>query len=107
MPQQHTDALAITVVRSGGVAGIRRAWRVEAHGTEVREWIVLVEACPWEHTGTDTADTHADRFAWEVAAAAEGEDRRAVLAEQDLDGAWRELIERVRRDGSPCAADAP
>ncbi len=107
---QSSDQLTILVVRSGGFAGIRRAWRVLAEGSDVERWAVLVEACPWEAAeAASTADdaAGADRFAWEVAAARAGADHRALLAEDDAGGPWRELIDRVRSDGESVAADTP
>lgn len=104
MPRE-AEPVVITVVRVGGLAGLRRAWRVDASGPDAGTWIVLVDACPWDDAAVP--EPAPDRFTWEVLAAHGDRDRRTVLAERDVDGPWRELIDAVRRDGSPCAADAP
>ena len=46
--QHHGDQVTIVVVRSGGFAGLRREWRVDAGDDDVDRWLVLVEACPWD-----------------------------------------------------------
>ena len=44
-----TDAqVAIAVVRTGGIAGIRRQWRVEAAPDDAVHWIDLIDRCPWD-----------------------------------------------------------
>ncbi|MFS0867938.1 protealysin inhibitor emfourin [Microbacterium sp. 179-B 1A2 NHS] len=119
------EPVTILVVRSGGFAGLRRAWRVLADGADTAGWIALVEACPWHEPASRApgAETGADRFAWEVTAArgAAGrqtsdrpeaapdrpEEHRALLAEADVAGPWRELIDAVRDRGEPCSADVP
>ncbi|CAL4860475.1 protealysin inhibitor emfourin [Microbacterium sp. MM2322] len=100
MPQP-VDPLTIVVVRTGGFAGLRRAWRVEVEGPEVDAWAPLVDACPW--AGPAASAAGADRFSWEVAAVRGRDDRRAVLAEGDAAGPWRELIEKVQTDGTVVA----
>ncbi len=103
---QPTERLTILVVRTGGFAGIRRAWRVLAEGAEIEAWTPLIDACPWDavHAAEAVASSPAagaDRFAWEVAAARGDADQRALLSETDAAGPWRELIDRVRADGEP------
>ncbi|WP_065569940.1 protealysin inhibitor emfourin [Microbacterium oleivorans] len=90
------DPLTIVVVRSGGIAGLRRAWRIEVAGEEADAWLSLVDACPW---GEDPASAPgADRFSWEVEAVRGEDDRRAVVGEAV--GPWSELIQRVQTDGA-------
>ncbi|UYO96856.1 hypothetical protein OED01_14830 [Microbacterium sp. M28] len=40
--------MTIVVVRSGGFAGLRREWRVDAGDDDADRWLLLVEACPWD-----------------------------------------------------------
>ncbi|GAB2696811.1 hypothetical protein BKA24_001124 [Microbacterium marinum] len=119
------EHLTILVVRTGGFAGLRRAWRVSAAGSEATEWFDLVSACPWEAERPSGEAPGADQFTWEITAADDvrsGEaaiagapvrgdavpgERRAVLADAEAGGAWRDLIDAVRDRGEPCAADAP
>jgi len=120
------EHLTILVVRTGGFAGLRRAWRVSAAGSEATEWSDLVSACPWEAERRSDEAPGADRFTWEITAADAGSsgeeaaiagapvrgdavagERRAVLADAEAGGAWRALIDAVRDRGEPCAADAP
>ncbi|MDT3344625.1 protealysin inhibitor emfourin [Microbacterium aquilitoris] len=90
------DPLTITVVRTGGFAGLRRAWRVELAGTDADAWMPLLDACPWEEPAASAPG--ADRFSWEVAAIHGAHDRRAVVG--DASGPWRALIDRVQADGA-------
>jgi hypothetical protein len=94
---QPADPLRIVVVRTGGLAGLRRAWRVEAAGSDADAWLPLIDACPWEEPPASAPG--ADRYSWEVAAAHGPDDHRVVLGESDAAGPWRELIDRVRADG--------
>ncbi|WP_404443259.1 hypothetical protein LG315_09295 [Microbacterium marinum] len=117
------EHLTILVVRTGGFAGLRRAWRVSAAGSEATEWFDLVSACPWEAERRADEAPGVDRFTWEITAADAGSsgeasgtpvrgdavpgERRVVLADAEAGGAWRDLIDAVRDRGEPCAADAP
>lgn len=102
MPQP-VDPLTITVVRTGGFAGLRRAWRVEVAEPEVDMWTPLLDACPWEEPAACAAG--ADRFSWEVAAVHGPNGRHARLGDGDAAGPWRELIDRVQADGAAVAPD--
>lgn len=82
---------AITVVRTGGFAGLRREWTIEVSAPEEAEhWRPIVEACPW--------DTHEDGgvpdgFVYDLRAA----DHNAVVPDNRLDGPWRQLVDEVQR----------
>lgn len=81
----------ITVVRSGGFAGLRREWSVEvAAPDEAERWRPIVEACPWDD---DAGDTMPDGFVYDFRVA----DHQAHIAEHELDGPWRQLADAVRR----------
>ncbi|MCD9197308.1 protealysin inhibitor emfourin [Aeromicrobium wangtongii] len=85
----------ITVVRSGGVAGLRREWSVEvAAPQEADHWRPIVEACPWDEASHDQVP---DGFVYDFRVA----DMEAVVTESDLDGPWRDLAEEVKRSTAP------
>lgn len=90
-----TDApVVIAVVRSGGIAGIRRQWQVEAESAQAPRWISMIDDCPWD----DEADAGrgADRFVWIIRARTPAEERERELPDSALDGPWRTLVDAVR-----------
>lgn len=91
-----TDAqVVIAVVRTGGIAGIRRHWQVEAESDDAAvEWIDLIDRCPWDQE-TD-AGVGADRFVWSIRARTPSERRERELPDSALDGPWLTLVEAVR-----------
>lgn len=91
------------VARSGGIAGLTRRWTISAPPREPAEWIGLVERCPWDDADTAAnatgARTGGDRFTWTIEADLDGRRYRAVIAEEQARGAWRELIDAIRAQG--------
>lgn len=110
-PQTHDpDAaapVAVTVVRTGGVAGMRRRWHVESEPPEADRWIALIERCPWETVsddqaaGTDRSVSGADRFIWAIHARCADDRREATLPDAQATGPWRDLIDEVREPRHP------
>jgi hypothetical protein len=89
--------MKITVVRSGGIAGISTSWEVTIDDRDDREsWIGLIEQLPWNSTTRTGAAP--DRFSYRIRCAR----RQVTIAEQQLTGPWRELVERVQE-----ASDQP
>jgi hypothetical protein len=88
--------MRITVVRSGGVAGIRRTWSVEvARQPDPSAWERLVDDVPWDAPPVE--DRAPDRFVYVITVVeVEVELHEVRLGESALDGPWRELVERVR-----------
>ena len=83
--------MKITVKRTGGFAGLTRTWQIQVEEQPDREkWVQLVEALPW-HSRPRSAP-QPDRFVYLIRVS----HRRIVLPEQELDGPWRELVQRVR-----------
>lgn len=82
--------LTISVVRTGGVTGLRRSWELRldcAH--EADTWGPLIDACPWDAArGFGTPD----RFLYRITVG----DRSATVPERELHGPWRALTDRVR-----------
>lgn len=104
-PDQTADddtvepAVVVAVTRTGGMAGMRRRWRVEPPEDEASAWVELITRCPWDAvTDADAFDpTSADRFSWRIRARCGEElDRIAELADRELTGAWRDLVDAVR-----------
>ncbi|HEX5727951.1 protealysin inhibitor emfourin [Microbacterium sp.] len=91
-------AIAVTVTRTGGFAGLRRTWHAQPDSDEVPRWIALIDTCPWDAADPtrDIAPTGADRFVWRVDARCGDAEREAALADPEVQGPWRELIDAVR-----------
>lgn len=86
--------VVIAVVRSGGIAGIRRQWRVEAEVPDADDWISLIDSCPWDQETPSAAG--ADRFVWIIRARTPTEQRERELSDSEVDGPWRALVDAVR-----------
>lgn len=99
MPSDHQRAWTVAVARTGGLAGLTRTWSVTAPVERADEWDALVEECPWDRGGA--ASVGADRFCWTVTADRGDEWRRATLAEDQVAGPWRTLIDAVRSAEDP------
>jgi hypothetical protein len=105
-PQSEPDAprrdgvivVAVTVTRTGGFAGLRRTWHAEPDTAETPQWIALIDGCPWDAAdpARDLAPIGADRFVWHVDARCGDAAREAALADPEVQGPWRDLIDAVR-----------
>jgi hypothetical protein len=89
--------LTILVVRSGGIAGIPRRWSVDEPDPG-DDWIALIRACPWDDVVADAESR--DRFVWRIEARLAQHHRTASVPDRELTGPWRELVDRVRSEGS-------
>lgn len=93
MANSGTDGeLVISVVRTGGFAGLRREWR--AMGTST-DWSPTLDACPWGRT-PGGAHTGVDRFAWRIEVTGGARLLAVALSDDALTGPWRELVDRVQ-----------
>lgn len=100
-PERADDRVievAVTVTRSGGIAGMRRTWRAQPDPAQSRQWIALLDDCPWDAAdpARPIAPSGADRYVWHVDARCGEAAREAALAEPEVRGPWRDLIEAVR-----------
>ena len=99
-PRQDDEfvAVAVTVTRTGGIAGMRRTWRAQPDAAQVPRWIALIDGCPWDAADPAHAipPSGADRFVWHVDARCGEAAREAALADPDVQGPWRDLIDAVR-----------
>jgi len=89
------DRIVIAVVRSGGIAGLRRRWRAEPAPEQVPTWIELVDRCPWDER-LDPDARGADRYVWSIHARLRDQQLEQVVPDTRLEGAWRELVDAVR-----------
>ncbi|MDQ4137258.1 MAG: hypothetical protein M3116_00215 [Actinomycetota bacterium] len=82
--------LTISVVRSGGVAGMRKAWDVHLDDSaeDVESWRTLIDDCPWDAAPRPATP---DRFVYRITV----NDRTVTVPESAL-GPWRALTDRVR-----------
>lgn len=81
----------IQVTRTGGFAALRREWAVTITPPEELDvWTPLIEACPWDESyGPGLPDGYVYAFA--------AADRSAVVPENQLCDAWRQLRDEVLR----------
>lgn len=89
--------IVVAVVRSGGIAGISRRWRVEiaaSDSADAETWIALIDRCPWDADAESS--TGADRFMWSIRARTPHERRERELPDAAVSGPWRELVDAVR-----------
>ncbi|WP_191747769.1 protealysin inhibitor emfourin [Arthrobacter pullicola] len=89
--------MRLVVVRSGGIAGMRRTWSSEVSSQEAEErWLPLLQDAP-------SAEAHAgmpDRFTYEISVG-----KAAVtIPEESLQGRWRELVDRARKGNGEARA---
>lgn len=97
-PTDDGAPVVVAVTRTGGFAGMRRRWQARVAGDEEPEWRALIARCPWDAAPRPT--TGADRFMWTIDARCDGGDTRtATVADEELTGPWRELVDAVRTRG--------
>jgi len=88
--------MKVIVIRTGGMAGLRRTWEVTVDDQPDSEsWAELLTRLPWENR--PKAPAQPDRYVYEIRYSR----RRVVLPEQQLTGPWRELVDRVRNTEAP------
>lgn len=89
-------AVAVTVTRTGGIAGMRREWTAEPPDDEAPRWIALIDGCPWDAVA-EYAGPDSDRFMWRIHAQCGPDERDARLADAQVRGPWRDLVDEVRQ----------
>lgn len=95
MDPTSPEEISVVVTRTGGIAGLRRAWRADPGPDQASDFAALVDRCPWDDR-SDMDDASADRFVWVIAANLPGSAREAALPDSALTGAWRTLVDAVR-----------
>lgn len=93
------DGMRIDVERTGGIAGIPRRWSASAEAGDAA-WQALVDRCPWpsaeQSAATAAPDVGADRFCFTVHVCQGPRHREVTLAEHEVTGPWRTLVDAVR-----------
>ena len=86
----------VEVVRSGGIAGLRLSWTVNVEDQpDPEEWVLLIERLPWSETSPTPPEP--DRYVYRIRC----EPHEATLAERQVTGPWRDLVDRVRDVAEP------
>ena len=89
----------VIVSRSGGLAGLRLTWEVRVdEQPDADAWYVLIEEIPWSQP--PPVPPEPDRYVYRIRCAP----HEATLAERQLTGPWRRLVDRVQETTSPSAA---
>lgn len=83
--------MKVIVSRSGGMAGIRLTWEVRVEEQpDPDTWTDFLNSLPWDNVIDSAANP--DRFAYRIRCAP----HEVVLAEPEVKGPWRDLVDRVR-----------
>jgi hypothetical protein len=83
--------MKVVVSRSGGIAGIRITWEVQVdEQPDAFQWTQFLQQLPWDEV--DDTEPKPDRFIYRIRCAP----HEVVLAEPQVSGPWRELVDRVR-----------
>ncbi|WP_127793094.1 protealysin inhibitor emfourin [Agromyces sp. LHK192] len=86
----------VIVSRSGGFAGLLLVWEIDLDQQPDREsWEVLIHDIPWDDVPPAPAEP--DRFTYRIRCTP----HEATLAERQVTGPWRELVDRVRDATEP------
>jgi hypothetical protein len=92
----------VIVSRSGGLAGLRLVWHVHVEEQPDRDdWYLLIEKVPWEQVPAMPPEP--DRYIYRIRC----DPHEATLAERQLTGPWRALVERVQERSEPERARPP
>jgi len=86
----------VIVSRSGGLAGLRLTWEVRVdEQPDPDEWYLLIDEIPWNQP--PPVPPEPDRFVYRIRCAP----HEATLAERQLVGPWKALVERVQEATEP------
>ena len=100
------DLLVVAVVRTGGIAGLRRQWQIEKPAPQAHDWFSLIDRCPWN--APEKKDPGADRYRWSIRVRTAQEQRERELADSEVEeGAWRDLVDAVREADSSGRTPTP
>ena len=86
----------VIVSRTGGLAGLRLTWEVRVdEQPDADTWYLLLEEIPWSQP--PPVPPEPDRYIYRIRC----EPHVATLAECQLTGPWRELVDRVQQVSEP------
>jgi len=86
----------VIVSRSGGLAGMQLTWEVRVdEQPDPDEWYILIDEIPWGEP--PPLPPEPDRFVYRIRC----EPHEATLAERQLTGPWRQLVDRVQETTDP------
>lgn len=88
--------VVVVIIRTGGIAGMRRRWHVEPPIEEAPRWVALIEQCPWDGPAQEQEHTGADRYIWSIRAHTPVDQRERDVPDRELAGPWRDLVDAVR-----------
>ena len=96
VPGSSIAPMDVIVSRSGGLAGLRLTWEVRVEEQpDPREWYLLIEEIPWSEARPVAPEP--DRFVCRIRC----EPHEATLADRQLTGPWRQLVDRVQETAEP------
>ena len=96
MTDSQRDSWSISVVRTGGFAGLKREWRISSSDAPDVDWAGLIDACPWGAAAKPVDSRARDRFVWRLEAKDGSRSCRATLGDGQLTGSWKALVDEVR-----------
>ncbi|QYF74243.1 protealysin inhibitor emfourin [Cryobacterium sp. PAMC25264] len=83
--------MKVVVSRSGGIAGLRVTWDVQVdEQPDAAAWMQFLDTLPWDETEGTAPEP--DRYVYRIRCAP----HEVVLAEPQVQGAWKDLVDRVR-----------
>ncbi|MET1045019.1 MAG: protealysin inhibitor emfourin [Microbacteriaceae bacterium] len=83
--------MKVIVSRSGGFAGLRATWEVQVdEQPDAPRWSAFLQDLPWDDV--PSAPPTPDRYVYRIRC----ESHDVVLTEPQVQGPWRELVDRVR-----------
>ncbi len=84
--------MKVSVVRSGGIAGLTRSWEVSIEGRDDQDsWLEIIDRLPWDENKRER--TTPDSYNYRI----ECSTHSITLPERELTGPWRELVDRVQQ----------
>lgn len=87
--------MKISVVRSGGFAGLTNTWEISIDGLDDRDaWLELIDRLPWQETASERQ--RPDTYSYRIQCST----HQITLPEHQLTGPWRELVDRVQHESA-------